>query len=70
MGCSLAADEERFEISSIKAVPPMLVDTIAALQQRDVVRAKPRLISSLATLWQNISLSGSFVTHDFSSLHQ
>jgi len=31
---------ERFEISSIKAVRPTLVDTIAALQQRDVARAK------------------------------
>jgi hypothetical protein len=35
-----AADEERFEISSIKAVRPTLVDTITALQQRDVARAK------------------------------
>src|SRR6266853_3390838 len=35
-----AADEERFEITSIKAIRPTLVDTIAALQQRDVARAK------------------------------
>ena len=35
-----AADEERFEISSIKAVRPTLVDTITAVQQRDVTRAK------------------------------
>jgi len=35
-----AADEERFEVSSIKAIRPTLVDTIAALQQRDVARAK------------------------------
>jgi hypothetical protein len=34
------AAEERFEISSIKAVRPSLVDTITALQQRDVARAK------------------------------
>src|SRR5258708_15432703 len=34
------ADEERFEISSIKAVRPTLVDTITALQQRDITRAK------------------------------
>src|SRR6267154_2104441 len=43
VGClsqALAADEERFEISSIKAIRPTLVDTIAALQQRDVARAK------------------------------
>jgi hypothetical protein len=35
-----AADEERFEISSIKAIRPTLVDTITALQQRDIARAK------------------------------
>jgi len=35
-----AADEERFEISSIKAIRPTLVDTITALQQRDLARAK------------------------------
>lgn len=35
-----AAQEERFEISSIKAIRPTLVDTIAALQQRDIARAK------------------------------
>jgi hypothetical protein len=35
-----AADEERFEISSIKAIRPTLVDTISALQERDVARAK------------------------------
>jgi hypothetical protein len=31
---------ERFEITSIKAVRPTLVDTIAALQRRDIARAK------------------------------
>jgi hypothetical protein len=36
----LAADEERFEVTSIKAIRPTLVDTISALQQRDVARAK------------------------------
>jgi len=35
-----AAEEERFEISSIKAIRPTLVDTITALQQRDVARAR------------------------------
>ncbi len=35
-----AADEERFEISSIKAIRPTLVDTITALLQGDVARAK------------------------------
>jgi len=40
VGGVLAADEERFEISSIKAIRPTLVDTITALQQRDLARAK------------------------------
>ena len=35
-----AAEEERFEISSIKAIRPTLVETITALQQRNVARAK------------------------------
>jgi len=35
-----AADVERFEVSSIKAIRPTLVDTITALQQRDIARAK------------------------------
>ena len=35
-----AAEEERFEISSIKAIRPTLVDTITALRQRDVARAR------------------------------
>jgi len=35
-----AAEEDRFEISSIKAIRPTLVDTITALQQRDVGRAR------------------------------
>jgi hypothetical protein len=40
LGQGRAAEEERFEISSIKAVRPTLVETITALQQRDVARAK------------------------------
>ena len=35
-----AAPAERFEITSIKKVRPTLVDTIAALQAREVARAK------------------------------
>jgi hypothetical protein len=35
-----AADGERFEVTSIKAVRPTLADTVAALQQRDVPRAR------------------------------
>ena len=34
------AASERFEVSSIKAVRPALVETITALQQRDVAKAK------------------------------
>ena len=34
------AQGERFEITSIKAVRPTLVNTIAALQAGDVARAK------------------------------
>src|SRR5215813_8088526 len=40
LGQARAAEEERFEISSIKAIRLTLVDTIMALQQRDVARAK------------------------------
>ena len=40
VGQAPAVAQERFEVSSIKAVRPTLVDTIAALQQRDVARAK------------------------------
>jgi hypothetical protein len=35
-----AADNERFEISSLRAVRPSLVATIAALRQRDIPRAR------------------------------
>jgi hypothetical protein len=40
LGQVRAAAEERFEISSIKEIRPTLVDTITALQQRDVARAR------------------------------
>jgi len=40
LGQARAAEEERFEISSIKAIRPTLVDTITALQKRDVARAR------------------------------
>ena len=35
-----AAQGDRFEITSIKAVRPTLVDTVTALQQRDAARAR------------------------------
>jgi high-affinity iron transporter len=40
LGQTLAAEEQRFEVASIKAIRPTLVDTISALQQRDIARAK------------------------------
>jgi hypothetical protein len=39
-GVAQAADGERFEVTSIKAVRPNLADTVAALEQRDVSRAR------------------------------
>jgi hypothetical protein len=35
-----ASAQERFEVTSLKAVRPTLVNTVAALQQRDVARAR------------------------------
>ena len=39
-GHAPAAAQERFEVTSIKAVRPHLVNTVTALQQRDVAKAK------------------------------
>jgi tetratricopeptide (TPR) repeat protein len=39
-GHTPAAAQERFEVTSIKAVRPHLVNTLAAIQQRDVAKAK------------------------------
>ena len=39
-GPAPAADSERFEVASIRAVRPTLADTVAALEQRDVARAR------------------------------
>jgi hypothetical protein len=39
-GRAPAADSERFEVTSIKAVRPTLADTVVALEQRDVARAR------------------------------
>src|SRR5713101_4276379 len=50
-----AADEERFEISSIKAIRPTLVDTIAALQQRDVARARAAF-EAYDSAWNGIEM--------------
>ena len=35
-----AAAQERFEVTSVKTARPPLADTVAALQQRDIARAK------------------------------
>src|SRR5205085_10926771 len=40
VGHAPAAVQERFEVKSIKAVRPHLADTVAALQQRDLAKAK------------------------------
>src|SRR3979409_1806634 len=39
-GHTAAVAQERFEVTSIKAVRPHLVNTVAAIQQRDVAKAK------------------------------
>ena len=44
---------ERFEITSIKAVRPTLVDTIAALQRRDIAGAKAAF-EAYDSLWNGI----------------
>jgi tetratricopeptide (TPR) repeat protein len=40
LGSVPAAAQERFEVTSVKAVRPHLVNTVAALQQRDVAKAR------------------------------
>ena len=46
---------ERFEITSVKAVRPTLVDTIAALQRRDVAGAKVAF-QAYDSLWNGIEV--------------
>jgi hypothetical protein len=50
-----AADGERFEVTSIKAVRPTLADTVAALQQRDVARAKAAF-EAYDSAWNGIEI--------------
>jgi hypothetical protein len=40
VACAPASAQERFEISSVKAVRPHLVNTVTAIQQRDVAKAR------------------------------
>ncbi len=46
---------ERFEITSVKAVRPTLVDTIAALQRRDIAAAKAAF-AAYDSLWNGIEV--------------
>ena len=50
-----AAQTERFEIASIKAVRPALVDTIAALQKGDVAGARAAF-DAYDSLWNGIEM--------------
>ncbi len=46
---------ERFEITSVKAVRPALVDTIAALQKRDIAGAKAAF-EAYDSLWNGVEM--------------
>src|SRR5260370_36219634 len=46
---------ERFEITSVKAVRPTLVDTVAALQKRDIAAAKTAF-GAYDSLWNGIEM--------------
>jgi tetratricopeptide (TPR) repeat protein len=50
-----AKPDERFEVASVKAVRPTLVDTIAALQKGDVVAAKAAF-EAYDSLWNGIEV--------------
>ena len=54
-GSAGQAADERFEVASIKAVRPTLVDTVAALQQRDVARAKAAF-AAYDSAWNGIEV--------------
>jgi len=46
---------ERFEITNVKAVRPTLVDTVAALQKRDIAAAKAAF-AAYDSLWNGIEM--------------
>jgi hypothetical protein len=46
---------ERFEVTSVKAVRPTLVDTVAALQKRDIPAAKAAF-AAYDSLWNGIEM--------------
>ena len=50
-----AKPDDRFEVASVKAVRPTLVDTIAALQKGDVVGAKTAF-EAYDSLWNGIEV--------------
>jgi hypothetical protein len=47
--------QERFEVTSIKAIRPTLTDTISALQQRDVARARAAF-EAFDSAWNGIEV--------------
>jgi tetratricopeptide (TPR) repeat protein len=49
------SSEERFEISAVKAARPFLVDTIAAIQQRNLARAK-EAFDAYDSAWNGIEV--------------
>jgi tetratricopeptide (TPR) repeat protein len=49
------ASSERFEVSAVKAARPFLVDTIAAIQQGDVARAK-EAFDAYDSAWNGIEV--------------
>jgi hypothetical protein len=49
------APGERFEVASIKAVRPTLVNTVSALQQRDIAKAK-EAFESYDSAWNGIEV--------------
>jgi hypothetical protein len=54
-GSPAPAADERFEITSIKAVRPTLADTVAALAQRDIARAKAAF-AAYDSAWNGIEV--------------
>ena len=54
-GQAPAADEERFEVFSVKAVRPLLVDTVTAIRQRDVPLAK-EAFEAYDSAWNGIEV--------------
>ena len=55
VGHAPAAAQERFEVKSIKAVRPHLADMVAALQQRDLAKAKAAL-EAYDSAWNGIEV--------------